>query len=258
MAEQQKIHPVSDRDRDVETAHPPPTAPLVPPGTSKSDTADPTPGEIYPPFRRTLPVMHSKPPKKRSCLCRCFCWTAGLLLLLIVIIGIVAGILFLVFQPKFPKYSIDRMQVTQFILNPDSSLYATFNVTISARNPNKKIGIYYEGGSYINVWYEDTKLCEGSLPKFYQGHRKTTVLNVPLTGQTQDANSLFQALQQQQQQTGTIPMDLKVKQPVRVKLGKLKLMKVKFLVRCRLNVNSLTSNNSVTIRNSSCKIRFRL
>ncbi|KAJ8753366.1 hypothetical protein K2173_019765 [Erythroxylum novogranatense] len=202
--------------------------------------------------------MHSKPPRKRGCLCKCFCWTLSLLLILIVIIGIVVGVLFLVFRPKLPKYSIDRMEITQFILNNDSSLYATFNVTITARNPNKKIGIYYEGGSDIGVWYKSTELCEGSLPKFYQGHRNTTVLNVPLTGQTQDANGLSTALQQQQQLTGAIPLNLRVKQPVRIKLGKLKLMKVKFLVRCRLEVDSLSSNNVITTRNSSCKFRFRL
>ncbi|XP_044488019.1 NDR1/HIN1-like protein 6 [Mangifera indica] len=254
---QQKIHPVQE---DVEAQHTPPTVPLVPRGSSKSDQSAPQDDPHVPPLiQRTLPVVHSRPPKKkRSCCCKFFCWTISLLLLLIIAIAITLGILYLVFQPKIPKYSVDRMQITEFNFSSDSSLEATFNVTITATNPNKKIGIYYEGGSHITVWYSDTQLCEGSIPKFYQGHQNTTVLNLPLTGQTQNATALATSIQQQQQQSGNVPLDLKVDQPVRVKLGKLKLMKVKFAVRCNLVVDSLTADNSISIQSSSCKFKLRL
>ncbi|KAF5749970.1 protein YLS9 [Tripterygium wilfordii] len=251
---QQRVFPV----HDVEAPQTP-TAPLMARGTSKSDNRNPADNQQQPPIRRTIPVRHAKPPKRRrSCCCKCFCWIFSLLLLLIVLIGITVGVLYLVFRPKLPDYSIDRLQITQFDLSNNNSLFATFDVTITAINPNKKIGIYYEGGSHISVLYTDTQLCEGSLPKFYQGHKNTTVLNVPLTGQTQNATDLFTSLQQQQQQTGMIPLKLKVKQPVRIKLGDLKLFKIKSYVRCKLEVDSLSANNAISIRNSSCKFKFRL
>lgn len=252
MGDHQRIHPV----RDPEAALPQtPTTPLVPRGSLRSDK-----GELvdYPPFRRTLPVVHSKPPKRRSCCCRFLCWTLALLLILVVAVGATIGILYLVFRPKAPKYSIDSLRITQFSAGNDNSLSATFDVNITARNPNKKIGIYYEGGSRISVSYTGSKLCEGALPKFYQGHLNTTVLIVPMTGQTQNATGLLTSLQQQQQQTGVIPLNLRVWQPVRVKLGKLKLPKVKFIVRCQLNVDSLSTQNVIRIKDSSCKIRLRL
>ncbi|KAI4320251.1 hypothetical protein MLD38_033750 [Melastoma candidum] len=249
-----KIHPVHDPEGSPQAAAP--TAPLFPRNSSKSDQP-----LAYPPPRppRTFPVTHSRPPKRgRSCLCRCFCWSLCFLMLLIVAVAATAGILYLVFRPKLPKYSIDTLEITQFSLNNDMSLYATFDVNITAVNPNKRIGIYYEGGSRITVWYQDSDLCQGALPKFYQGHRNTTILNVPLTGQTQNATSLLTSIQQEQQSTGYIPLTVRVRQPVRVKLGGLKLMKVKFLVRCRLQVDNVSANNSVSIKNSSCKFRFRL
>lgn len=261
MADHQKIHPVA---HDVE-APAAPTAPLVPRGVSKSDQGDPAvvgqrQGQgHYPPFQRTIPVMHSKPPKKRSCCCKCLCWTISLLLLLVILIGATVGILFLVFRPKLPKFSVDKLEITQF--NLDSSvdtLNATFDVTITATNPNKKIGIYYEGGSQISGWYQNTQLCEGALPKFYQGHKNTTVLELALTGQTQNASALISAVQQQRQETGNIPLGLKVNQPVKVKLGSLKLFTVKFRVRCTLIVDNLAANNQITISSSSCKFRLRL
>ncbi|XP_027333281.1 NDR1/HIN1-like protein 6 [Abrus precatorius] len=256
MADPQKIHPV----HDVEAPNHP-SAPLVPRTMSKSDAGDPANVEHHPSQtqQQALPVMHSKPPKKRrSCCCRFLCWMVSILLILIVAIGITIGILFLVFRPKLPKYSVDELGVTQLETSNNNSLSVTFNLTITARNPNKKIGIDYRGGSHISAWYMDTKLCEGSLPKFYQGHRNITVLSIPLKGQTQDASGLQNTLQQQLQETGNVPLNLKVKQPVRIKLGKLKLFKVKFRVRCRIVVDNLSANNSIRIRSSSCKFRFRL
>ncbi|OVA10738.1 Late embryogenesis abundant protein [Macleaya cordata] len=250
MADHQRIHPVTD----VEA---PPTVPLVPRGSSRSEKGDPI-NEYYPPFRRTIPVIHTKPPrKKRSCCCKCICWTLSLLILLLIILGATAGILYAVFKPKLPKYSIDRLRITDFRLNNDSSLFAEFKVRITTTNPNKKIGIYYEDGSHLNVWYKNFKLCEGFLPKFYQGHQNITVLDLGLTGQNEDGNSLMTALFEQQQ-TGSIPLDLNVKVPVRVKLGKLKLMKVKFKVRCKLVVDSLSTDNLIRIRSSSCKFKLRI
>ncbi|OVA07411.1 Late embryogenesis abundant protein [Macleaya cordata] len=251
MADHQKIHPV-----DVEA---PPTAPLVHSHSSRSEKGDPAAAEQFPPppISRTIPVIHSKPPKKRSCCCKCICWTMSLFLLLLIIIGITAGILYAVFRPKLPDYSIDRLRITDFQLNTDSSLYARFAVSIIAKNPNKKIGIYYEDGSNLSVWYTKTKLCEGSLPKFYQGHRNTTVMDVALTGQTKNGSELLTTLLAQQQ-TGSIPLNVRVKVPVKVKLGKLKLWKVKFLVKCKLVVDSLSADNLISIRSSSCKFRLKL
>jgi len=250
MADQQRIHPVQDPEAPIA-----PTVPLVPRGLSKSDKGEPV--EQYPRYQRTIPVHYAKPPKKRHCFRKCLCWTISLIIFQILIIALLVGIIFLIFRPKLPKYNIDSMSITQFTLNNDSSLYATFDVNITARNPNKKIGIYYEGGSNIGVWYTGTKLCEGSLPKFYQGHQNTTVLDVVLTGQTQDATNLLSSLQAQQQ-TGSIPLNLRVKVPVRIKLGKLKLPKFKFVVKCALVVDSLAADNAIRIKSSSCKFRPRL
>ncbi|XP_059661634.1 NDR1/HIN1-like protein 6 [Cornus florida] len=249
MADHQKIHPVAVQEA-------PPTLPLVPPGSSNSDKGNPM-QHYSPPFRRTIPEIHSKPPCRGTCCCKCVCWTVSLLILLLIVIGVTGGILYLMFQPKLPKYSIDSLKISDFRLNFDMSLYAKFDVKITANNPNKKIGIYYEKGSHLSVWYTNTKLCQGLLPRFYQGHQNTTRLDVALTGQTQYANALMAALQEQQQ-TGRIPLDLKVDVPVSIKLGKLKLRKVWILGKCVLIVDSLSANNLISIRANTCKFRLKL
>ncbi|CAN6929328.1 unnamed protein product [Brassica oleracea var. botrytis] len=251
MSDHQKIHPVSDPEA-LPPAHP--TAPLVPRGSSRSEHGDPTKESVTQP-----PLLDTPRRKKRgSCCCRCVCYTLLVIFLLIVIVGAAVGILYLVFRPKLPDYNIDRLLLTRFTFNQDSSLSTAFNVTITAKNPNEKIGIYYEDGSRISVLYMQTRLSNGSLPKFYQGHENTTIIFVEMTGYTRNATSLMATLQEQQRLTESIPLRIRVTQPVRIKLGKLKLMEVKFMVRCSVSVDSLAANNVIRVRSSNCKFRFRL
>lgn len=262
MAEQQKkIHPV-----DVEAAAASPTAPLAPRELLASEKGDPAghpspPLHPQPQYRRTIPVSHSRPPKRPRgrCCCRCLCWTGCLLLLLIVLLAVAAGILYLVFQPKAPKYSVDRLRISAFAVDPTNlNVSATFDVTVTATNPNKRIGIYYGGDSRLSVWYSGTSLCSGSFPAFYQGHRNTTVLTVVLNGQTQVGSELMTALQAAAtQQSGSVPLLFKGDVPVRVKVGLLKLWKVRFLVNCNLVVNSLSVDNQISIKTSSCRFKLR-
>ncbi|KAJ6421303.1 hypothetical protein OIU84_028638 [Salix udensis] len=237
-----------------------PTAPLVSRGLAASEKGGSSQSQQQPPLPlRTMPaaMQSRKPQKTRSCCCKCICWTVGLLVLLLVIVGATAGALYLVFIPKIPDYSVDSLSISDLRLNFDMSLYAKFDVKITANNPNKKIGIYYEKGGLLSVWYSNTKLCAGSIPKFYQGHRNMTKLDVSLTGQTQYGSTLLRALQEQQQ-TGRIPLDLKVDAPVSIKLGRLKLRKVTILGDCLLVVDSLSTNNLISIKASNCKFRLKL
>ncbi|XP_010935586.1 NDR1/HIN1-like protein 6 [Elaeis guineensis] len=249
MADPQRIHPV-----DVEA--PPPSAPPAPRNFSQSDKHKVADGRA--PLQGTTPVAHAKPTKKKRCsCCRCLCWTVLTIIILIILIAAIAGILYLIFDPKIPKYSVDRLRVSSFDVDNNMTVTAGFNMTVTARNPNKKIGIYYEDGSYLSVWYTDNSLCNGSFPAFYQGHRNTTVLNVILTGETQLGGEILTELQQQQQ-TGTIPLLFKGDVPVRVKFGSLKLWKMTFRVKCNLVVNSLSTSNQISIKSSSCKFKLKL
>ncbi|KAK1304132.1 hypothetical protein QJS10_CPB11g02368 [Acorus calamus] len=230
MTEHQKIHPVDVEAPAVAAGGP--SAPLMPRDSSRSEKGDPAhqPSQgIPPPYRRTIPVKHAKPPKRRGFCCRCFCCTICTLLVLILAVAATVGILFLIFRPKIPKYSVDRLSIAAFTVDTNLTVNAQFDVTVTTRNPNKRIGIYYEDGSHLSVLYDDTVLVKGAFPSFYQGHHNTTVVDVIMTGDV----------------------------PVRVKFGALKLWKIRFRVTCDLVVNSLTANNKISIRSSKCKFRLK-
>ncbi|KAL8166708.1 hypothetical protein V2J09_008207 [Rumex salicifolius] len=233
MSDTQRIHPSPDPERGDVTR---PSAPLIPSSTDKSDKAYPLPSHPPP-----LPP----PRRRRRCrLCRCLCCTlCAVFVFIILFVGVFAAVLFLGFHPKIPHYSIDGIQVDSLSTSAtDGSLSATFSVNVTARNPNKRIGIYYEGGSSLGVWFNDTELCQGALPVFYQGHRNTTVMNVPLAGKVANATALAADLLAEQQSSGGVPLLIRGKVPVKIKMGKLKLMKIRFKAKCDILVDNLIAN----------------
>ncbi|XP_074270411.1 NDR1/HIN1-like protein 6 [Silene latifolia] len=262
MYDHQRIHPAPDVEaQSLPPPSPPQSAskPLIPTNLEKSDSVN---HQFPPPPTRTLPSNYpppGKPTKRRhSCCCRVFCCIFCLIIFLIIAIGATIGILFLVFHPKIPKYSIDSLMVTQFAPDPaNDSLTASFAVNVTAYNPNKHIGILYLRGSHLSAWYRDTLLCQGALPVFYQGHRNTTVINVPLTGTVNNATGMVATLQQDQSQRGNIPLVLTANVPIKVKLGLLKTMKLRFKVHCDLTIDNLVTNQNIRVSSSNCKIKLR-
>ncbi|KAJ4878324.1 Late embryogenesis abundant (LEA) hydroxyproline-rich glycoprotein family [Raphanus sativus] len=253
---QQRVHPVLQMEANNKKTSPAPAK------TQHLPTQRPAREKTQ---QQQLPIQRPLPPpplmvrnnKKRNLCCRIFCWGLSLLIIALIALAVAVAVIYFVFHPKLPQYEVNSLRVSNLGINLDLSLSALFEVEITARNPNKKIGIYYEKGGRLQVWYTKTKLCEGPIPKFYQGHRNVTRLDVDLTGRVQFGNTVLSALQQQQQ-TGRVPLDLKVDAPVSVKLGKLKMKKVRILGNCKIVVDSLSKNNRINIKASDCKFRLKL
>ncbi|XP_062201057.1 NDR1/HIN1-like protein 6 [Phragmites australis] len=264
MADHQRIHPV-----DLEAGQRP-SAPLVPGGSFRSDKGDPAQradhqqrtrghGYLPPPPRLVAPPVPLPPPKRRrGCCCRFLCCIVVTVVVLAVLAAAAVGALYLAFDPKAPRYSVDRLSVSAFQVDPMMTARARFDVTVTAVNPNARIGIYYEAGSSLSVWYESYSLAQGALPAFYQGHRNTTVLALAMGGEVQLGSVVMTALQDAQR-TGAVPLVFRADVPVRVELGSFKLWKVTSKVRCDLVVDRLMDVNSpIKIKASNCKFSLKL
>jgi len=270
MADNQRVYPsTADLEKNAgEYENEKPSAPLVPNSSSERGRVGPVPvphsgGQMKVQFpkdqvvsRRELPRYYSPPPKRRNSCCRCLCCTICFLIGFVVTIAIVCGILFLIFRPKIPKYSVDSIHITNFSVNADLSTNCQFSVNIRARNPNNKIGIYYLDHSHLAVLYSGTELCTGALPVFYQGHKNTTFMDVALTGTGAPLTSEMVSTLKAQQQQGSIPLNLKANVPVKIKLGKLKSMKIKVRVRWDLIVDKLDATAKVTEKSSKVRVKL--
>lgn len=229
---------------------PAPEKPVPPPGTYVIQIPKDQVYRVPPPENARRQGQYDSRKSRRSpCCCRFFCWLIGLFFILVVLLGIAAGVLYLVFRPKAPDYTVDRISVKGMNLTSLSASAAAispeFDVAVRADNPNKKIGIYYEKDSSVQVFYKDVRLCNGALPAFYQPSNNVTVFQTALKGsdielRSTDLNALVDAENKRK-----VPITLKLRAPVKIKVGSVKTWKITVKVDCDITVDKLTAQAKV-------------
>ncbi|CAI8597724.1 unnamed protein product [Vicia faba] len=183
--------------------------------------------------------------------CRCFCWFIGVILTLAVLLAIGAGVFYLVIRPEAPKYSINRVSVQGMNLTTRSPISPEFDVSVNADNGNRKIGIYYNKDSTVELFYRGVKLCNGALPAFYQPSNNVTVFETVLKGNNvevagSDRNALLNAVKKQ-----SVPLTLKLRVPVKFKAGSVKTWAFHVKVQCVVTVDRLTAKAKIVSRDCS-------
>ncbi|GMH11985.1 hypothetical protein Nepgr_013826 [Nepenthes gracilis] len=179
--------------------------------------------------------------QRRCCLC-----TTLVLLLLAVLVAVSACILYLIYRPKSPSYSVQSVSVEGINLTSSTTAISPdFNVTLRAENPNKKIGIYYEKGSSFKIYHNDVEFSEGSLPAFYQPPENVTLFSMILTGSNIVLSTSARQTILTEQNSGKVPLNMHVKLPVKIKLGAVKTWTVTVKVSCAVTVSGLTANSKV-------------
>ncbi|XP_048234554.1 NDR1/HIN1-like protein 13 [Ricinus communis] len=188
--------------------------------------------------------LSRRKPRRSTCRC-CLCWSLGLLVTLILLAGIAAGVLYLVFRPEAPKYSIDKVSIKGFNLTSSEPLSPEFDVTVRAENPNDKLGFYYRTGSSIDVHYQDNRLCNGQLPVFYQGTNNVTVFKTVLKSDGVELTSAVHKALVEGEKKKAVPFKLNLRAPVKIKVGSVKTWTITVKVDCDVAVDELTTSAKI-------------
>ncbi|KAL1314085.1 hypothetical protein HN51_040823 [Arachis hypogaea] len=180
-----------------------------------------------------------------GCCCGCiFSLIFKLILSIVIIIGIAIFIFWLIVRPNVVKVHVTDASLTQFNYSGNTLNY-NLTLNFSIRNPNKKLGIYYD---YIEAraLFQDSRFDSDLLPTFYQGHKNTTVLGHVFEGQQVVPLSTDQVSELNKENSkGVYDIRVKLYLKVRFKLGAIKTKKVKPKVTCDLQV-PLTSSKGVS------------
>jgi hypothetical protein len=215
-----------------------------------------TKGQMY---GAALPTFRPTPPKRRrNRCCLCFLCLVAFLLVLILQAGIAALVIWVIYRPHQPSFTLNSVQIPKFNVTKDSHLSYEFDLQMDAKNPNKKVSFYYDVFS-VKVSSGNVDLADGSVPGFFHGTKNTTVLKSNLKSQNlalgaSDAKNLKSA-----QSKGKIKLDVDLQTRVRVKMGKWKSHNVKVDVKCKgvSAVISGTKKASPTA-NSDAKCEIKL
>lgn len=139
-------------------------------------------------------VYRNKPPIRRLLV---VCGSVAALILFLFLI------LFLVYNPRKPRFTIQDATVYSFSTN-SSFLSSNIQVTIESRNPNKDIGIYYDK---IDAWaqYHDQQITQKtSLPPSYQGHYDDVVWSPLVYGDNVPVSPFVKGSWTQDQMAGVV------------------------------------------------------
>ncbi|KAJ4842483.1 hypothetical protein Tsubulata_001843 [Turnera subulata] len=250
-----RIHPRADSP--PATAQPPssPRKP-APPGAEKP-VPQPTPGtyviqipkdQIYrvpPPDHASRYRELSRRKPRRGCCACLFCTLLILLVSLVLLAAVAAGVFYFVVRPQAPKYSVQSLSVKGLNLSSPAPYSPEFDASVRADNPNAKIGIYYDSGSSVEVFYEGVRFGSGSLPVLYQGPKNVTVLSTAVKGKGIELTMGMQRALVDDERKGTVPLTLNLRVPVRIKVGSVKTWEIKVKVNCDVTLDELTPKAKV-------------
>jgi len=146
----------------------------------------------------------------------------AILLVLVLLVAIIALIIYLVLRPTHPRFFLQDASLRQLDLSNGTSssvLSTALQVTVASRNPNDKVGVYYDRlDVYASYKYQQITVA-ASLPAVYQGHGDVDVWSPVLSGpDVPFAPYLADALRQDCQ-AGYLILQVKIDGRVRWKVG---------------------------------------
>ncbi|KAK9066115.1 hypothetical protein SSX86_015517 [Deinandra increscens subsp. villosa] len=191
------------------------------------------------------PVYRSHPHRyRRSCCCYCCLWIIFIIMLFIIISAIAAAVMFLLFRPHRPSFSVSNLQI--------STQSRLFNLTVIARNPNNKMTFYYDPVS-VSIESNGVSVGDGSIPAFVAAKKSTTTLRAVV-------NSKWELKEEEKKKSSSLVMKIKMNANVRVKIGGSYESK-KALVRVVCDgIKEVVdpSGESSMKKNSNCKVDLRI
>ncbi|KAK6911885.1 Late embryogenesis abundant protein, LEA_2 subgroup [Dillenia turbinata] len=212
------------------------------------------------------PAYRPQPPPRRSyrrsCWCRCCLCTTLIVLFLLLLIGIAGIVLYVLYRPHRPDFSVSNFQISQFNLSSSSSqLNTSFNLTISAYNPNKKIVFFYNPIS-VSVFADGISVGNGNFPAFTHSSKNTTILRSVISSQGQSLDSTAASTLKSDLKTKNgLPLKIQLETKVKVKMGAVKTKRVGIRVTCDgIHGSAPTGKSPATASkdNAKCSVDLRV
>ncbi|XP_072965011.1 NDR1/HIN1-like protein 3 [Typha angustifolia] len=161
---------------------------------------------------------------RRSSCCGPCCLVSALFKLIfsivvffVIVIGIIVLVGWLLLRPNEFKVHVTSATLTQFNLSSANNLQYDLALDMDIRNPNKRIGIYYD---YIETqaFYDGNRFGFGTLSPFYQGHKNTSTIHPEFNGTQLLLGDSVTTTYNREKSEGYYYVDVKVYTKLRLKI----------------------------------------
>ncbi|RWR97092.1 NDR1/HIN1-like protein 12 [Cinnamomum micranthum f. kanehirae] len=141
------------------------------------------------------------------------------LLAFIILIILTVFIIWLVLRPSKPTFTLQEATIYQLNATSPNTISTTLQVTLSSRNPNSRIGIYYDLLQVYASYHDQQITLPSTIPATYQGHNDLTLWSPVLYGTTIPVAPFVAAALSQEEAAGYIVVTVKVDGKLRWKVG---------------------------------------
>ena len=199
--------------------------------------------------------------RQRNCCCCLFGILWKILVALIVLVGLAILIFWLVVQPRSFKFHVTEADLTQFEYHTNNNtLHYNMVLNFTARNPNKKLSIYYDKVEAL-AFYEDARFSNydvithmnsfrqytkssSPMSAVFSGHRVLTLDNEQISELNQDKSD------------GVYDIYVKLNFRIRYRLGDLISGDFKPKVKCDLKVPVPNNGTLTFFQATKCDVDY--
>ncbi|CAI9265841.1 unnamed protein product [Lactuca saligna] len=243
----------------------------TPPPTNKPQLYNPNLNRH--PYRPNPNIYHRN--CRRSYFCVCCFWSILIIILLLLLATITGCILYLLYRPHRPTFSITALKISQFNLTTTSDdttrLTSNLNLTLSTKNPNKKVVFYYDPIT-ITCLSEETQIANGSFTNSLVSNPnnitiiRSSLYSSSLLLETTIVNQIKSDLKKKK---SGLPLKILLDTEARVKIESIRTKKVGIRIECE-GIHSLIPNGSggksknsstsvtATVSDAKCKVDLRI
>ncbi|KAL1199189.1 NDR1/HIN1-like protein 1 [Cardamine amara subsp. amara] len=138
---------------------------------------------------------------------------------LIVVVAIVVFLVWAILHPYGPRFILQDVTIYDFNVSQPNLLSSNLQVTLSSRNPNDKIGIFYDRLDIYASYRNQEVTVARLLPTTYQGHLEVTVWSPVLIGSAVPVDPYLSPALNEDLIAGMVLLNIKIDGWVRWKVG---------------------------------------
>ncbi|KAK4749263.1 hypothetical protein SAY87_026712 [Trapa incisa] len=156
---------------------------------------------------------------------------AGFLVISFILL-VTALMVWAILRPKKPRFVLRDVTVRAFNASVPNFLTSNFAITVSSRNPNDRIGVYYDRLDVYATYRSQQITFRTRIPPTYQGHEEVNVWSPIIDGTTVPVAPYNSLALVQDEAAGVIRLLIKIDGRVRFKLGTFITKRYHIHVKC--------------------------
>ncbi|KAI4300564.1 hypothetical protein L6164_033930 [Bauhinia variegata] len=190
--------------------------------------------------------------KRRKIFRRIF---SGILIFLFIVLLTIL-IIWLILRPSKPSFILQDVTVYAFNATVPNFLTSNFQVTISSRNPNDNIGVYYDRLDTYVSYRNQQVTYRTSIPPSYQGHKEVDVWSPFVYGTNVPVAPYNYVGLSQDQSNGNVLVLIKIDGRVRWKVGTFVSGRYHLYVRCPAYISFGPRSTGISVGENAIKYQL--